>query len=507
MKKYILILLCLLSTQLFSQTQTRDVVYLKNGSVIKGKITEMNPSSNLKIETSDGSLFVYQMAEVLKMEKETFAGAQMNTNNTQSSVNITILSNYFKRYFSQKDRAALKFIDVSKKNGVKREVYGQKIYEIEYELLLEPIQDIFVSDMMSVYSDGFSKTFGYMTKQPQGWDAYMVSDTKKISKGQRIVANGTISLEETDNGWRVSSFKNRNYKTVSSTYVTENMVAQHKEKTKALEKAGDWNKEDAPELILNSLYFNAENVPFFGSSSIKVRVNSLEKLCKDCRNDNIMDIEKSVMSSVLSTKRFSSTVKENYMINQNKERFSVLVSNILFKHLGLDDKGKDKGFSCSIKYGFIMTSDFSSPQDFNYKKTERKIATTSIWNRYTTKESAFKGALSVLGKQIEQLFYKYGSLSLKIQSIELDKKGNPEYLIFEKPSKLFNKNKIVFLVIEESSLSVADTGFKIGVRVGEVTYKKSDFPSAIKSKIKKNKVKKELKKYIGRESELIGISR
>ena len=47
-----------------------DVVYLKNGSVIKGKIIEMTPGETIKIETADGSVFVYEMTEVERITKE-----------------------------------------------------------------------------------------------------------------------------------------------------------------------------------------------------------------------------------------------------------------------------------------------------------------------------------------------------------------------------------------------------------------------------------------------------
>ena len=43
MKKLILLFTIFISSFAFSQTQTRDVVYLKNGSIIKGQIKEMNP--------------------------------------------------------------------------------------------------------------------------------------------------------------------------------------------------------------------------------------------------------------------------------------------------------------------------------------------------------------------------------------------------------------------------------------------------------------------------------
>lgn len=47
-----------------------DVVYLKNGSVIKGMIIEQTPNVKIKIQTKDGSIFVYKMEEVEKMTKE-----------------------------------------------------------------------------------------------------------------------------------------------------------------------------------------------------------------------------------------------------------------------------------------------------------------------------------------------------------------------------------------------------------------------------------------------------
>jgi hypothetical protein len=48
----------------------QDVVYLKNGSIVRGTIVEQVPNQSLKIQTRDGSVFVYEMAEVTKITKE-----------------------------------------------------------------------------------------------------------------------------------------------------------------------------------------------------------------------------------------------------------------------------------------------------------------------------------------------------------------------------------------------------------------------------------------------------
>lgn len=69
MKKALLIVLLLCSTSMFGQS-TRDVVTLKNGSVIRGEIVEQIPGESLKIRTRDGSVFVYKIDEVERINKE-----------------------------------------------------------------------------------------------------------------------------------------------------------------------------------------------------------------------------------------------------------------------------------------------------------------------------------------------------------------------------------------------------------------------------------------------------
>ena len=53
-----------------AQQSYQDVVYLKNGSIIRGVIIEQIPNKSIKIETADKSVFVYQLDEIEKMAKE-----------------------------------------------------------------------------------------------------------------------------------------------------------------------------------------------------------------------------------------------------------------------------------------------------------------------------------------------------------------------------------------------------------------------------------------------------
>lgn len=63
-------ILVLFSTIMIAQNSYQDVVYLKNGSIIRGTIVEQVPNKSLKIETADKSVFVYEMDEVERIRKE-----------------------------------------------------------------------------------------------------------------------------------------------------------------------------------------------------------------------------------------------------------------------------------------------------------------------------------------------------------------------------------------------------------------------------------------------------
>ena len=53
-----------------AEAQVVDVIYLKNGSVVRGIIVEQIPNETLRIRTQGGSEFVFKMSEVLKITKE-----------------------------------------------------------------------------------------------------------------------------------------------------------------------------------------------------------------------------------------------------------------------------------------------------------------------------------------------------------------------------------------------------------------------------------------------------
>ena len=71
MKRFMLLLMFVCISALNGVAQNyQDVVYLKNGSIVKGVVVEQVPNQSIKIQTSDGSIFAFDMSEVIKMTKE-----------------------------------------------------------------------------------------------------------------------------------------------------------------------------------------------------------------------------------------------------------------------------------------------------------------------------------------------------------------------------------------------------------------------------------------------------
>jgi hypothetical protein len=66
----IFVVTIILSSLSIAQEVYQDVVYLKNGGIMRGTIIELIPEQSVKIKTSDGNVYVYAMSEIEKINKE-----------------------------------------------------------------------------------------------------------------------------------------------------------------------------------------------------------------------------------------------------------------------------------------------------------------------------------------------------------------------------------------------------------------------------------------------------
>lgn len=66
----------------YAQVNYEDVVYLKNGSIIRGVIIEQVFNVSLKIQTKDRNVFFYKVEEVEKITKEELKDPNVNSSST-----------------------------------------------------------------------------------------------------------------------------------------------------------------------------------------------------------------------------------------------------------------------------------------------------------------------------------------------------------------------------------------------------------------------------------------
>lgn len=85
MKKLILLTLLLFVGVSLSAQDFPEIVYLKNGNLIRGEIIQIIPDKSLEIRSKDGKVYVYDMDEVLSIEKNTAAAPPRRYNDRRTS--------------------------------------------------------------------------------------------------------------------------------------------------------------------------------------------------------------------------------------------------------------------------------------------------------------------------------------------------------------------------------------------------------------------------------------
>lgn len=85
MRNKLALFIAALCTLFTLEISAQEVVRLKNGSAIKGKVIEQDfEKGTIKIETADGSIFVYNTSELDKIEKVAAAPNQQNYSSSSS---------------------------------------------------------------------------------------------------------------------------------------------------------------------------------------------------------------------------------------------------------------------------------------------------------------------------------------------------------------------------------------------------------------------------------------
>lgn len=80
------ILIILMPLTGIAQEKQEDVIYLKNGSIIRGTILETIPEKSVKIQTKDGNILVYNMGDIERIAKEDALIAEQEKEGSKSTL-------------------------------------------------------------------------------------------------------------------------------------------------------------------------------------------------------------------------------------------------------------------------------------------------------------------------------------------------------------------------------------------------------------------------------------
>lgn len=140
MKKLSMILIVILiSLAGIAQQAPQDVIYLKNGTVVRGKIVDQVPNQSIKVYTANRSIVEFRMDEIEKMEKEAVTGA-VGTDFSLSSTDLPLSQGNFiisggGSINFYKNKVESPFIDSKSK---------------EFEIYLTPSVSYFIIDNLAV---------------------------------------------------------------------------------------------------------------------------------------------------------------------------------------------------------------------------------------------------------------------------------------------------------------------------------------------------------------------
>ena len=158
MKKFLFLLLTFTCSTLVATAQMQDVVYLKNGGIIRGILVEQIPNESVKIQTKDGNVFVYTLAEITKITKENAPKKLKNT--TQSDILM--------QYRGE--------INVGFALGGKPSVAGLKVESETNYPMLETIHGVLITDYFFIGGGtGLQYYYGYISEDAtEKWNTLVV---------------------------------------------------------------------------------------------------------------------------------------------------------------------------------------------------------------------------------------------------------------------------------------------------------------------------------------------
>lgn len=106
---------------------------------------------------------------------------------------------YLEAKISEESKGNIELVIFQKSNGIEQDVFGQKLYDMEFFATVEILKDGHTND----YKGKFSFKF---YDQPDARPSFqqILMPRSEAKKGQRFELKGTLRYEKTEKGWRIA---------------------------------------------------------------------------------------------------------------------------------------------------------------------------------------------------------------------------------------------------------------------------------------------------------------
>ncbi len=117
---------------------------------------------------------------------------------------IEIARSFMNQQITTESNGACKLMEFNKQNGILQEFFGQKIYSLEYRLIIEAQKD-FWKESADKYlnANWYWKNFKTFEKKGDIYAETFTNNYSQFKSGTSVEIFGKIDFEYTDNGWRI----------------------------------------------------------------------------------------------------------------------------------------------------------------------------------------------------------------------------------------------------------------------------------------------------------------
>lgn len=203
------------------KASSQDVLVMKTGDEVQVKVLEVLPDvvKYKKYDNQDGPTYSEYKTNIFMIKyqngtKDVFSSqtqtSSANTSSTSSNNNesqaINVLQSYFINGFKNSSKKIFNLLDFKKTNGIMRNVNGQSMYEVQFNIVVQFAVDAWLkgNGMEGYWTTNFR---AYSTKPDLSSTGENYTYTLQFNqKGTTVMLGCVANLGSTDNGFKIDNW-------------------------------------------------------------------------------------------------------------------------------------------------------------------------------------------------------------------------------------------------------------------------------------------------------------